>query len=39
MKTTLTYILFTCILLGCGKKPPAPEVEENIVFELLSNIP
>jgi len=34
MKTTLTYILFTCILLGCGKKPPAPEVEENVVFEL-----
>lgn len=34
MKTTLTYILFICILLSCGKKPPAPEVEENVVFEL-----
>lgn len=34
MKATLTYTLFICILLGCGKKPPAPEVEENVVFEL-----
>ena len=34
MKTYLTYILLIGICLSCGKKPPAPEVEENIVFEL-----
>ena len=33
MKKYLIYILLISAIISCGKKPPAPEVEENIVFE------
>ena len=34
MKYSLFYLVMVCLVMACGKKPPAPEVEENVVFEL-----